>query len=71
MATVDVIDSGLQADSQSRGDWLGLRVGGHPALRLYSAGYAAQRVHGSWSMGRMSHFRRDVYADPRSRFIIL
>jgi len=38
MAMVDVDDSSqFSTDSQPEVDWLGLRVGGHPALSLHSS----------------------------------
>jgi len=44
MAMVDVDDScQFSADSQpAQVDWLGLRVGGHPALNLHSSDEAGE-----------------------------
>ena len=37
MATVDVDDSCQFSADTAQVDWLGLRVGGHPALSLHSS----------------------------------
>jgi len=50
MVMVDVdVNSHLSADSQPKFSWLGLQVGGHPALSLHSSNEPGALSQWPWS----------------------